>query len=109
MVYLAESVSLAAIEMVAHFDERAITESYTIFAVSFSTEDCLSAPHVPRSSEKRFGDEWARSKSLALRVPSAVVPEEWNYLINPRLISKENFSINEERTYAFDQRLFIGR
>ena len=31
-----------------------------------------------------FGDEWINSaRSVGMRVPSAVVPGEWNYLLNP--------------------------
>lgn len=33
----------------------------------------------------RFGAQWAREgRSLLLRVPSAIVPSEWNWVINPR-------------------------
>jgi RES domain-containing protein len=33
---------------------------------------------------KNLGDAWVREeRSLVLKVPSAVVPSEYNYLINP--------------------------
>jgi RES domain-containing protein len=36
------------------------------------------------AATRRLGDQWlASSRSALLRVPSAIVPETWNILINP--------------------------
>jgi RES domain-containing protein len=38
----------------------------------------------PPAQLQVLGDEWLeRSETAVLKVPSAVVTEEWNYLLNP--------------------------
>ena len=44
-------------------------------------------------------------KSLALRVPSVVVPQEWNYLINPAHPAFARLEIGKAQPLAFDPRL----
>lgn len=57
---------------------------------------------------QKIGSEWYKSKrSLILKVPSAVIPKEYNYIINtthPLFNEKVKLVRNEE--YFFDGRLF---
>ncbi len=62
----------------------------------------------PRWNSRIIGDAWIRAqRSLALRVPSAVVPEEYNLLVNP---VHPRFSelriIGSPEPVVFDPRLF---
>jgi RES domain-containing protein len=53
-----------------------------------------------------LGTKWAASrKSLALRVPSAVVAGEHNMLINPLHPEAAKVRVVDEQPYAFDPRL----
>ena len=54
----------------------------TEFSLDDLPPDWLEFPHPP--STRRIGDDWLEEgSSLALSVPSAVLPKERNYLINP--------------------------
>jgi RES domain-containing protein len=62
---------------------------------------------MPHSLETQtFGAAWARERrSVTLRVPSAVVPGEFNYLINPLHPDFERVKIGKPERFSFDPRL----
>jgi RES domain-containing protein len=47
----------------------------------------------------------AEESTAVLRVPSAVVPEEWNFLINPAHAAAKAIHVVGRRKFAFDSRL----
>ena len=91
VVYAAESLSLAVLEILVHLQHTPTLSAYCVFTIDFPDE-CLITPYsypdncrvYPTSSEnQQLGDRWiAAGTSLALRVPSAVTVVEFNYLIN---------------------------
>ena len=94
-VYLAGSASLAMLEVMVHLDDYQLLEHYTLLEVTLQKSSLmsLSADSLPKdwavepapASTAEIGDNWLESQSsLALAVPSAVVPRERNYLINPQ-------------------------
>lgn len=53
-----------------------------------------------------MGNHWLdEAKGLALRVPSAVIPEEHNYLLNPAHPNFDQIEIGPAEPFAFDSRL----
>ena len=61
-------------------------------------------PHSPATQD--IGAAWARAKrSVALRVPSAVVPGEFNYLINPAHADFSQVKVGKAVSFTFDPRL----
>ena len=93
-VYTSATKSLAVLEVLVHLDVgRPLPR---LVAFSFDLDDGLvdhlRASDLPRHwrtsrgllAMQRLGDEWLASiHAVALAVPSAVVPEESNYLLNP--------------------------
>jgi RES domain-containing protein len=54
-----------------------------------------------------WGTQWARSsRSLLAEVPSVVVPEESNILINPAYTSAAGLSACKVRQWRYDLRLW---
>ncbi len=57
------------------------------------------APEHPRCVE--LGDAWvAEGRTLALAVPSAIVPEERNFLLNPVHADAKRMTIASSRSFA---------
>jgi RES domain-containing protein len=55
---------------------------------------------------RRFGDDWvARGTSAVLRVPSALVPGENNFLINPAHADFRKLVVRDAIGFEFDERL----
>jgi RES domain-containing protein len=59
------------------------------------------------SYSKFIGNEFIKSmNSLVLKVPSAVVTEEHNYLINPLHADFKKIKITDTKKFSTDERLF---
>lgn len=68
--------------------------------------DWKSIPHSHSTQE--IGDKFVdEEKFVALKVPSAVVQGEFNYLINPAHPDFRSITIEKTESFCFDERLFI--
>lgn len=60
-----------------------------------------------RGATRTFGDRWLNAgESLLLRVPSAIVPHAFNWLLNPEHVDARLATIAEIVHADFDARLF---
>jgi RES domain-containing protein len=114
VVYLAESPAGALVETCAHTSANDIPPSFTLLKVVGPDLpfDEIKIAALGQGWPKRveltrdLGSEWLRRASSALlRVPSALVPETANYLLNPLHANAGLFQIEESFLYPFDARL----
>lgn len=116
MVYTAESMALAALEILVHVDAGELLEEYLCIPVSFDKRlvrtlgfDDLPADwrkNPPPVSAQCLGDEWARGcLSAVLEVPSVLIPGESNYLINPAHPNFGKLETGVPQPFEFDPRL----
>jgi len=60
----------------------------------------------PPESLAEIGTRWAAARhSLVLAVPSAIIPEELNYLVNPLHPQAKRVRIGRARPFSFDPRV----
>jgi len=115
MVYVAESQALAVLEVLAHLDSTALLEKYVLIQVAFDTSmvDDVDRSNLPKNwrddpapaEVQAIGDRWAAAgTSLALRVPSALVPGESNFLLNPQHSDFKTLKISKPLPFLFDPR-----
>lgn len=116
IVYTAESQSLAALEMLIHLDSSELLGSYVVFEVGID-ESFVAEVQVtelpknwridpPPSSVREVGDSWVKnSKTAVLQVPSATLPAESNFLLNPRHPDFSKLKISKPSAFRFDARL----
>ncbi len=119
VVYTAASVALAALEMLVHFDEADVLRDYSLLRVRFddSLVGELSTPLPMNWTEpsmvavsRGVGDAWIDGgRSAVLRVPSAIVTREDNYLLNPRHADFMRIEVGRPEPFVFDPRLFRTR
>jgi RES domain-containing protein len=90
VVYTAQSLSLAALEILVHLKQTNDVQPFRPFVVEIPDELILMPSSLPArwrtdySVSRTFGDTWLKnSDKPALRVPSVVTPGEWNFLLNP--------------------------
>ena len=118
-VYTAEHVSLALLEILVHLKDARFLPAYTLAAVHFDESQVwrpdLSALPVgwrrfpPPPALQSVGERWIRSgASVALEVPSAVVPRECNYVLNPVHPDFAALRIEPAEPYELDLRLLPG-
>ncbi len=121
IVYTASTLSLAALELLAHADVEDMPAEYTAIAVDIpdalrvETVDIRALPrHWRRAGPypgecQALGDAWVASRRTAvLTVPSVVVPMERNYLLNPAHPDFRKLVIGRPVKFGFDERL-LGR
>ena len=116
MVYCAESRALAALEVLANIRDTQIhfAQAWVVIPVNI-TEELLEKPvkfppnwnATPYPAEtQEFGAAWAKAqRSVVLRVPSAVVMGEFNYLLNPAHPDYAKVKIGKAQRFTFDPRL----
>lgn len=113
--YLSASRSLAALEVLVHNAERAPSSPFLFFEVRFPedfvqtiSEDELAADwrsYPPRNSTVEAGGRWLKERSSpVLRVPSILIPEESNYLLNPEHPRADEIELRDGRAFTFDPR-----
>ncbi len=114
MVYTAESQSLAALEIVVHLESSELLEKYVVFEVGIDTRliSRLDMRRLPKGGApdpavcREIGDAWvAAASSVVLQVPSATVPAESNFLLNPRHRDFSRLKIGKPLAFRFDPRL----
>lgn len=117
MVYLASSISLATLEILVHVEDlKFMKDRYSVIPVRFDAKyvkeiekpDLPEGWNAPVTSEatRKMGNAWIEKReSLVLRVPSAVTPDESNYLLNPSHPAMKQLKIAEPSPLTFDPRL----
>jgi len=113
IVYTAQSLSLAALEILVHLKQTNSIQPFCTYSAEIPDAFILKPDSLPsrwRSQiavSRRFGDTWLEAKtSPALLVPSVITPGEYNVLLNP---SHPQFSsqwiVTGPAAYTFDPRL----
>lgn len=116
MLYLASSRALAALEVLAHLTSIQDPESFciTVFEVPDNSIEEVEKYLLPKdwntypspSSLKKIGDSFTKSnQSLLLKVPSAIVEDECNYLLNVNHPLLDKVKIIGSKPFLFDKRL----
>lgn len=119
MVYCASSVALACLETVVHLNasglplRRYLIEVQIPAAVWAAAETATpparwnARPDSPSAAD--YGSRWARSlRSAVLRVPSVIIPQEFNYLLNPAHPDAAQITAVDHGRFVYDARL-LGR
>ncbi len=117
LVYTAESRALATLEVSVHIDlsedlptdrfyvEIDIPDDIEIVELLFNElpEKWDSKP--PILETQFIGDDFAAQKTAAvLKVPSSIVPPEYNYLINPNHPDSKRITVISSQRLLFDGR-----
>ena len=118
MVYTSSSLSLAALETLAHFDEEEAPD--TLVAIPADMPDDVPITRIkisdlapnwrttpPPESLAEIGTGWTVARhSLVLAVPSAIIPEDLNYLLNPLHARFKRIRVGLPKPFSFDPRLW---
>jgi RES domain-containing protein len=117
VVYTSATLSLAVMELLVHLDDDDLARAYA--AVPAEIPDGLSISRarvtdLPRgwrsypapAALSELGARWvAAGETSVLAVPSAVIPHELNYLLNPRHPHFKRIRVGRPEPFVFDPRL----
>jgi RES domain-containing protein len=112
MVYLADHPSTAMLETLVHFRTVNLPATFQLLAIDSPDAVGIAEPTLPAGWEEeqattqiigtRFLEDGAHA---LLRVPSVVMPQAFNFLLNPAHPDAALFRIAEKWRYPFDSRL----
>lgn len=119
VVYTSSHLSLAVLEKLVHLDPDLLPANLVAFEIEIPDEpssreripladlpsDWKSQP--PASSTQEIGRAWLADavRPGVLVVPSAIVPSESNYLLNPAHRDAKRWAVVSSEPFRFDARL----
>lgn len=116
VVYTSASLALAAFETFVHLGEDAVHLRFVYFKAeipdTLAIQRCRKPPRrwraePPGDDSMLYGSRWLRAKRTAvLEVPSAIVPSESNYLLDPLHPEFRRIRIGRAMPFAFDPHMW---
>lgn len=116
ITYSASSRALACLEMLVHLNGEALSNPFKITIIDIP--EGISMEQVPKFYNddwvafenyhytQAIGDEWSKSgRTAILKVPSAIIKNDFNYLINPFHADFAQLEVAEIEEFQFDLRL----
>lgn len=117
LVYTSSSRALCLLEVAVHLPLYLVPADFRLITLEIPDE--LKMQEVPVNrlplnwkqypypvSCQHIGDLFVKNEKLpVLKVPSAIVQDEWNYLLNPRHTDIRKIKIVRNDPFAFDERL----
>ncbi len=114
MLYTSGTLSLAALETVVNLSGNRLSQSLYCIELEFPGEfpiskidnlpaDWNSYPY--NSATVHIGNDFIKKNGLCLKVPSAIIPSEHNYLLNPIHDDFSKVKFLDFRPLILDKRL----
>jgi RES domain-containing protein len=117
MIYTASSRALACLENVVHRGGIGPKEAFRTMVIEIP--DGLPMTRIKKSSllpdwhafinypyTQSLGNAWIeKNETAVLQVPSAIIPEEYNYLLNPLHADFTQIQLLSTEPFAFDPRI----
>lgn len=113
-MYFGAGAAIVVLEKLAHLNPDTLPADLMLglFEADVSVEDVWVEGSTQRpdlediDQTRAAGQEWIESRrSCVLRVPSIVVPEEQNLVLNPLHAEAQRITLTTERPFTFDGRL----
>lgn len=113
MAYASDSVALAAMEVLTYWGRYATLVGYRLYGYILNEDEILDQETdqpginpLDTSQTRAYGDQWVQQqRSVALRVPSVVLPASYNYLIQPNHPDFDEKRVVEHGEFTFDHRI----
>ncbi|GGB07149.1 RES family NAD+ phosphorylase [Mucilaginibacter rubeus] len=116
MLYLASSRSLAVLEVLVHLDPLIIPGNYCLTEIEVPDSKIITVEVEQLPADWRditgpvilreLGDAFLKKQEyLLMKVPSSIVPAEFNYLLNPLHSDAFNIKLLKREPFSFDRRL----
>jgi RES domain-containing protein len=117
VIYTAATRALACLENVVHRSGEGLTDQFRVLVIEVPDDVLIEEigpaqlpPDWERASRyavcQPLGDAWYRRRSSAvLRVPSSIVPQEFNYILHSRHPDFKRIRIVAREEFRFDSRI----
>ena len=117
MLYTAENISLSTLELLVHIGFNDIRNFYHLLTITMPDNAPLKEIDTDKLKTNWQEDEGYtayigtefinNNQTLILKVPSAIITEEHNFLVNPNHADFKKVRITRSKPFVFDKRLYI--
>jgi RES domain-containing protein len=115
-VYLASSRALAVLEVLVHLQPLFIPDNFCLAEIEVPDDSMeqVDLNQLPTNwneissplAVRKTGDDFLLAKQhLMLKLPSAIVPAEFNFLVNPLHPDMQKVKLLKQEPFSFDDRL----
>jgi len=115
-LYTSEYISLCILEILVRANKYTSPDSYTLISIEVPQSDIYeiqlqklktSWQHDVDYTQWIGAEFFKNNQSLILKVPSAIVPQEHNFLINPLHVDFKKVKVLKTELLELDKRLFV--
>lgn len=118
LLYTAGTLSLATLELIVNIRSVGLLPAYSFVEVEIEEQMVMSVEkfcrlprdwddHPPPPTIQQIGSDWVESMASAvLKVPTVILPNEFNYLINIAHPSFSEIRLGNPKPFTLDKRLF---
>ncbi|WP_017257983.1 RES family NAD+ phosphorylase [Pedobacter arcticus] len=117
VIYAASSQSLSCLENVVHRTSLGLNQNFRLLSINIPDNlkistiklsdlkpDWLAYEELPYT--QNIGNNWIQKNETAvLRVPSAIIAQEYNYLLNPNHPDFSEVKLLGNESFIFDSRI----
>ncbi len=115
MMYFAESRAMAVMEVLVHLRPAVIDQDFSLAVFEIPDDNVLTidVKELPKNWKeetaiemlKRIGDQFIKDNQyLVMKVPSVIVEEEYNIVLNPNHTQSAKVRLIGKRVFRFDRR-----
>ena len=117
VMYTAATRALACLENVVHRSGEGLTADFRVMVIEVPNTLAIEIVSIETLPDdwfdfqqygvcQRIGGEWLqKGESVVLRVPSAIIPNEQNYLLNPAHPDFHRINLRHTEPFTFDPRI----
>ena len=117
MIYTSNSRALACLENVVHRSKLGLSTNFSVMEIDVSSSipiTALSLKDLPKNWDQfeqmhlmqKIGDQWINEcKTAVLKVPSSIIHDEFNYLLNPNHLDFKKIKLIATKPFLFDDRI----
>lgn len=116
VLYTSGSRSLACLENLVHRSNSGFNALFRIMVISVPDDLAVlevSEEQLPKHWKTDFckaclqlGHDWyTREEYPVLKVPTSIIPNEWNFILNTRHLDFKKISLLKTEEFVFDKRL----
>src|SRR5699024_825376 len=119
MLYTSEHRSLALLELLVHSSQRLLPDDISLLTLSLPDQR-----ELPEVTQKRLPKDWQRypapntladigsqwladRQSVGIKVPSVIIPNEWNMLLNPEHSDFSQLTVESVSSFVLDYRFSV--
>jgi len=113
MLYTSESLSLAVLEIIANLSSSKLNNLYCVELDFPDNLEIQTLEKLPKqwnlfpyaNGTLEAGSYFVKNEGLCLKVPSAIVPTEYNFLLDPLHKQFYKIKVKDARPFILDQRV----